>query len=220
MKLTLNHGAFLPRVAENVDEAVASLDQWRPQLAVIDMDAGGAALLDSITARPPAARVPVVALTRMNDLKARIGFFNKGADDVLTLPFAPEELLARVVAVCRRAYGSGPRISPTVKVGDLTIDVVNRRVNDGHHDIPLTSLELGLLYLLAANAGQPLSRDEILNWLWGTDYVADSNVVDRHIRSLRLKLRNNWRRPRYIFTVPGRGYSFSRAAPRKPAERR
>lgn len=218
LKLTLNHGAFLPRVAENVEDAVSALDQWRPQLAVIDMDAGGVKLLDSIVARPPSGRLPAVALTRKNDLKSRIEFFNRGADDVLTLPFAPEELLARVVAVCRRTYGNGPRISPTVKVGELSIDVMNRKVNDGHHEIALTSLELALLYLLAANAGRPIARDEILTWLWGDDYVADSNVVDRHIRNLRLKLRNDWRRPKYIFTVPGRGYSFTRPDIRQPAE--
>ncbi len=62
--------------------------------------------------------------------------------------------------------------------------------------------------LLAATAGQVLTRDEILDALWGTDYLADSNVVDRHIRNLRIKLKNGWRRPRYIATVPGQGYRF------------
>jgi len=78
----------------------------------------------------------------------------------------------------------------------------------GNSELHLTGLEQSLLYLLAANAGQVLSRDEILDALWGVDFVADSNVVDRHIRNLRIKLQNGWRRPRYIATVPGRGYRF------------
>jgi DNA-binding response OmpR family regulator len=72
----------------------------------------------------------------------------------------------------------------------------------------LTGLEQALLYLLAANAGQVVSRDEILDALWGVDYVVESNVVDRHVRSLRAKLQNDWRHPRFIATVPGKGYRF------------
>ena len=75
-------------------------------------------------------------------------------------------------------------------------------------ELHLTALEQSLLYLLAANAGRLLTRDEILDYLWGADYVAESNVVDRHIRNLRAKLHDPSRRPRYIATVPGRGYRF------------
>jgi two-component system alkaline phosphatase synthesis response regulator PhoP len=72
----------------------------------------------------------------------------------------------------------------------------------------LTPLGQSLLYLLAANAGRVLTRDEIMGYLWGTDFIAESNVVDRHVRNLRTKLQNDWRRPRYVATVPGRGYRF------------
>ena len=78
----------------------------------------------------------------------------------------------------------------------------------GESELHLTSLEQSLLYLLAANAGRILTRDEILDYLWGADYVAESNVVDRHIRNLRVKLQNHANAPRYIATVPGRGYRF------------
>ena len=86
----------------------------------------------------------------------------------------------------------------------------------GETELHLTSLEQSLLYLLAANAGRLLTRDEILDYLWGIDYVAESNVVDRHIRNLRIKLQNHSRRPRYIATVPGRGYRFIPTAPSIP----
>jgi DNA-binding response OmpR family regulator len=95
-----------------------------------------------------------------------------------------------------------------LRVGELEIDILNRRVRAGTSELHLTSLEQSLLYLLAANAGRLLTRDEILDHLWGVDYAAESNVVDRHVRNLRAKLQNDWRRPRYIATVPGRGYRF------------
>jgi DNA-binding winged helix-turn-helix (wHTH) protein len=85
---------------------------------------------------------------------------------------------------------------------------MNRMVRAGTSELHLTSLEMSLLYLLAANAGRLLTRDEILDHLWGADYAAESNVVDRHIRNLRAKLQNDWHRPRFIATVPGRGYRF------------
>jgi two-component system response regulator RstA len=81
-------------------------------------------------------------------------------------------------------------------------------VRAGTSNLHLTSLEQSLLYLLAANAGRVLSREEILDTLWGVDYVAESNVVDRQIRNLRARLQNDWRAPRFIATVPGRGYKF------------
>src|ERR1700710_1353078 len=95
-----------------------------------------------------------------------------------------------------------------IKVGELEIDILRRTVHDGTTELHLTSLEQSLLYLLAANAGRVVTRDEILDTLWGTDYVAESNIVDRQIRNLRTRLQDNWRTPRFIVTVPGRGYQF------------
>jgi DNA-binding response OmpR family regulator len=101
----------------------------------------------------------------------------------------------------------------------LEIDILNRRVRAGESELHLTSLEQSLLYLLAANAGRLITRDEILDYLWGADYVAESNVVDRHIRNLRMKLQNHSRRPRYIATVAGQGYRFLLTAPTPPSSR-
>ena len=74
--------------------------------------------------------------------------------------------------------------------------------------VHLSGIEQSLLYLLASRAGRTVTRDEILDAIWGTDFVAESNVVDRHIRSLRIKLQNDYRHPRFIATVPGQGYRF------------
>ena len=112
------------------------------------------------------------------------------------------------MAVLRRSYRDTVTLTPVIRVGDLEIDILNRSVRVGESELHLTSLEQSLLYLLAANAGRVVTREEILDTLWGVDYVAESNVVDRQIRNLRARLQDDWRQPRFIATVPGRGYRF------------
>jgi len=205
------HGQFRARVAPTAAAAAVVLGEWQPHLAVVDMDLARGEMLARLgyTAPPSAARVPVVALTRRGDLQGKLEAFERGVDDLLSVPFSPEELVARVLAVLRRtAPAGGAALRPVLRVGELEIDILNRRVRAGTSELHLTSLEQSLLYLLAANAGRLLTRDEILDHLWGVDYAAESNVVDRHVRNLRAKLQNDWRRPRYIATVPGRGYRF------------
>ena len=153
-------------------------------------------------------RLPVIGLTRRGDLKTKLTAFETGVDDILSIPFAPEELLARVIALVRRSYSEPVTFTPVIKLGELEIDILNRTVRAGPTKLNLTSLEQSLLYLLAANAGRVVTREEILDSLWGVDYVAESNVVDRHIRNLRALLKDDWRQPRFIATMPGRGYQF------------
>jgi DNA-binding response OmpR family regulator len=209
VKLALNHGQYSTRVAQTVAEASQAFADWRPHLAVLDMDIEGSRILERLADETRAGGpLPVIALTQRGDLKAKLMAFERGVDDILTVPFSPEEFVARVLALMRRTYREAPVFSPTLRLGDLEIDILNRQVRAGDRELYLTSLEQSLLYLLAANAGRLLTRDEILNYLWGVDYVAESNVVDRHIRNLRIKLQNHSRRPRYIVTVHGRGYRF------------
>ncbi|HLJ67940.1 MAG TPA: response regulator transcription factor [Chloroflexota bacterium] len=209
VKLALNHGVFIPRVAPDVSQATESLRTWQPHMAIVDMDISRGGLLGELGETVPGAnRTPIVALTRRGDLRTTLAAFDWGVDDLLTVPFPPEELLARTLAVMRRTYRATISFTPTIRLGELEIDILNRRVRAGESELHLTPLEQNLLYLLAANAGRLLTRDEILDSLWGVDYVADSNVVDRHVRNLRAKLQNDSRRPRYIATVPGRGYRF------------
>jgi Response regulators consisting of a CheY-like receiver domain and a winged-helix DNA-binding domain len=85
---------------------------------------------------------------------------------------------------------------------------VHRQVRAGDSVVHLSGIEQGLLYLLASRGGRVVTREEILDAIWGTDFVAESNIVDRHIRSLRIKLQNDYRHPRFIATVPGQGYRF------------
>jgi len=209
INLTLNHGVFVTRGAKTMAQATALIEDWHPHLAVIDMDLANDEFMRDISG--PAGenvRLPVLALTRRGDLKTKLTAFDQGVDDIMTVPFSPEELLARVLVLTRRAYGEKRNITPVIKVGELEIDILNREVRAGSTRLHLTSVEQSLLYLLAANAGELLSRDQIMDALWGADYVAESNVVDRHIRNLRAKLQDDWHKPRFIDTVPGQGYRF------------
>jgi DNA-binding response OmpR family regulator len=153
-------------------------------------------------------RIPILALTRRGDLRTKLAAFDLGVDDIMTIPISPEELLARVLVITRRSIGRTVPLNPVIKLGEIEIDILNRQARAGTSELHLTVLEQSLLYLLAANAGQIVTRDEILDALWGVDFVSESNVVDRHIRSLRIKLQDDWRKPRFIATVPGQGYRF------------
>ena len=124
------------------------------------------------------------------------------------MPFSPEELLARSIVITRRATGTDLPLIPTITLGEMEIDILSREVRTGTSVIHLSGIEQSLLYLLASRGGRVVTRDEILDAVWGTDFVAESNIVDRHIRSLRIKLQNDYRHPRFIATVPGRGYRF------------
>jgi two-component system alkaline phosphatase synthesis response regulator PhoP len=211
IELTLNHGVFLVRPARNLAEAEAILDEWRPHLAVIDMDHDDStALLGRLgdANRLTKGVTPALGLTRRGDLKTKLRAFELGVDDILTMPFAPEELLARAIVVTRRATGIDRPLIPTITIGEIEIDILSREVRTGNSLIHLSGIEQSLLYLLAGRAGRVVTRDEILDAIWGTDFMAESNIVDRHIRSLRVKLQNDYRHPRFIATVPGEGYRF------------
>jgi two-component system KDP operon response regulator KdpE len=211
IELTLNHGMFVVSPATTLAEAEAILARQHPHLAVVDMDHDDStALLTKLGASNSVTRsvTPVIGLTRRGDLKTKLRAFDLGVDDILTMPFSPEELLARSIVVSRRATGSDRPIVPTIRLGEMEIDIVNRQVRAGESVVHLSGIEQSLLYLLASRGGRVVSREDILDAIWGPDFVAESNIVDRHVRSLRIKLQNDYRHPRFIATVPGRGYRF------------
>ena len=211
VELTLNHGLFIVRAARDLAEADVIMADWSPHLAVVDMDHDDSTgLLRELGASNSltASATPVLGLTRRGDLATKLKAFDLGVDDILTVPFSPEELLARAIVLTRRAFGLGRPIVPTIRLGEMEINILKREVKTGNSVIHLSSIEQSLLYLLASRSGRVVTRDEILDGVWGTDFVAESNVVDRHIRSLRIKLQNDYRHPRFIATVPGQGYRF------------
>ena len=211
IRLTLNHGVFDLRVAANLAEAVAILAEWRPDVSVVDMDhRDSTALLDLLGESSGLRRTgtPVLGLTRRADLKTKLRAFDLGVDDILTTPFSPEELLARAIVITRRVAGIHLRLIPSITIGEIEIDIFNRVVNAGDSVVRLSGIEQSLLYLLASREGRVVTRMDILHAIWGADIVGQSNIVDRHIRSLRIKLQDDYRHPRFIATVPGKGYRF------------
>ena len=209
--LTLNHGVFVVRAAHSLAEADEIMAGWNPHIAVIDMDHDDStALLQRLGASNTLRQsvTPSLGLTRRGDLKTKLKAFDLGVDDILTVPFSPEELLARAIVITRRSTGIDRPIVPTIKLGEIEIDILGREVRTGNSIVHLSGIEQSLLYLLASRAGRVVTREEVLDAVWGTDFVAESNIVDRHIRSLRIKLQNDYRHPRFIATVPGRGYRF------------
>jgi two-component system, OmpR family, KDP operon response regulator KdpE len=208
IKLTLNHGLYVTRDARDAAEARYLVEDWKPHLAILDMDSGGGQLLGQLGGSSSSGtRVPSLGMTRRGDLRAKLAAFEQGADDIIAVPFSPEELLARMLVMTRRTYGEVP-LSPVIKVGELEIDILRRQVKAGSTDLHLTGLEQSLLYLLAANAPRVVSRNDILDALWGVDYMSSSNVVDQHVRNLRVKLQDVGPEPRFIATEPGLGYRF------------
>ncbi|OLD11382.1 MAG: hypothetical protein AUJ06_00505 [Chloroflexi bacterium 13_1_40CM_3_70_6] len=206
--LTLNHGVYTSETASTVAHGEELLASWRPHLLIADIDLQAGDALRLLGRRVSNRRLPSIAITARGDLKTKLAAFEHGADDILTSPISPEELVARALAVMRRTYGDAIPFIPVIKVGGLEIDLLNQQVRAGAVKLNLTAIEQALLYLLASNPGKTLDRETILDALWGADYVAESNLVDRHIRNLRVKLKDSWRRPRYIETLPGKGYRF------------
>ena len=209
--LTLNHGVFDVRAASSFAQAKAIMEEWRPNISVIDMDHDdSAALLKLLGTSNEMRRIgtPVLGLTRMGDLRTKLAAFDLGVDDILTTPFSPEELLARAIVITRRASGVDLPLIPVIRLGEIDVDIVNREVRAGTSVVQLTPIEQSLLYLLASCGGRVVTHEEIIDAIWGTDFVAESNIVDRHVRSLRTKLQDDYRHPRFIATVQNKGYRF------------
>jgi DNA-binding response OmpR family regulator len=204
VKLTLSHCACAIRATATAAESATLLTEWQPHLAILDMDLDGRQAMQQIGVTARGTRLAIIGLTRRGDLKTKLAAFDCGADDIVTIPFAPEELLARALALLRRSYGDSVTFTPVITLGDLDIDILKRTARAGTSELHLTSLEQSLLYLLAANPGRVITREEILDTLWGVDHIAEGSVVDRQRRNLWTRLQDDWRQPRCIATDPTR----------------
>ena len=156
---------------------------------------------------------PILILTarRTDDLDKVIGL-ELGADDYMVKPFNPRELTARVKALLRRTYRDDYQVkSPTetVTLKDLTIDTARMQVQAGEQILELTVKEFDLLFFLASNPGRVYSRNQLLDEVWGHDYIVGPRTVDVHIRRLREQIEKNPAEPDYIKTVWGIGYKFA-----------
>lgn len=155
--------------------------------------------------------VPVIMLTARGDDMDKILGLDYGADDYVTKPFNPLEVKGRIKAIIRRTSRGRRAAAPqenVIEVGDLNMDLDNRRVTLDGREVNLTSKEFELLELLATHAGKVYSRAQLLQMIWGKDNPGDVRTVDVHIRRLREKIESNASEPRYVQTKWGVGYYF------------
>jgi OmpR family response regulator RpaB len=159
--------------------------------------------------------VPIIMLTALGDVADRITGLELGADDYVVKPFSPKELEARIRSVLRRVDKTGATGIPSsgvIHVGNIKIDTNKRQVYKGDERIRLTGMEFSLLELLVSRSGEPFSRSEILQEVWGytPERHVDTRVVDVHISRLRAKLEDDPSNPELILTARGTGYLFQR----------
>ncbi len=182
-----------------------------PALVVLDLMLPGMDGLDVTRAmrEDPATRaIPIIMLTARVEETDRLIGLELGADDYITKPFSPRELVARVRAVLRRAEGQRD-MSPVLRHGDLTIDLQRRSVRRAGTPVELTATEFDLLAILAREPGRPFTRAQLLELAYDVNYAGFDRTVDAHIKNLRRKIEPDPRHPRYILTIYGVGYKFA-----------
>lgn len=156
------------------------------------------------------SNVPIIMLTAKTEEDDKITGLSIGADDYISKPFSPRELIGRVKALLRRAYqGSNPLAENLYfNEGDLEIDVDKMRVNKSGEEVHLTVNEFKILLTFVSNVGQVLSREQLIESAFGYDYEGFDRTIDTHIKNIRQKIEDNPKAPKYIQTVYGAGYRF------------
>lgn len=197
-------------LAFNGREALTAFRHEKPRLVVLDLMLPQVDGLDVARAIRKESDTPIIMLTaRVEETDKLIGL-ELGADDYMTKPFSPRELVARVRAVLRRTEG-GERTAPALNIGDLCIYPERRTVTVAGQPVDLTPTEFDILTVLTSNPGRVFSRLELLERVQGYAYEGYERTIDVHVKNLRQKIRENPKEPRYILTVYGLGYKFSEA---------
>ena len=195
--------------AQDGNEAVTAVRDHAPDLVVLDVGMPGLDGIEALREIRTFSEVYIVMLTARSEEVDKLIGLSVGADDYLTKPFSPRELVARIKAVLRRQRGSTRAgKNELLDFSDLTIDTARRLVTVGGEALELTTLEFDLLGALARQPGRVFSRRQLIEAIWGWDYFGDERVVDVHIRNLRKALGDDAGESRYIGTVRGVGYKF------------
>jgi len=202
----LKEAGYKVATASDAKEAEDLFRQFEPQLMILDIrlpDQSGFELCRLIRSN---SDIPVIILSAKSEEVDKVLGLELGADDYVTKPFSPRELVSRVRAHLRRLEEPNPRKSSIINNRDLRIDLDSHQVFLDGKLVNLTNVEFQILTLLAKNHGKVLSRLAILNHLWGSGYVGDDRTIDVHIHNLRDKLEADSQKPNYIITVRGYGY--------------
>ena len=203
----LADAGFGVTTARTGDEALMRVRTQSPDLVVLDLGLPGLDGLDVTRALRRVGELPIIMLTARDDETDRIIGLELGADDYVTKPFSPRELVARVRAVLRRNAGAGER--EQLRAGDLLLDVPRMRVLRADEPIDLTATEFALLAALARQPGRVFTRSQLLDAIHGVAFEAYERAIDAHVKNIRRKLEPDPRTPRYLLTVYGVGYRLA-----------
>lgn len=193
---------------------LAQVRKSPPDLLILDLmlpKLSGLEICKEIRRDERLGRLPILILTARGEEADRVVGLELGADDYVTKPFSPRELVARVKALLRRVQPPGEDVK-LLEIGSLRVDPISYRVQREGRTLPLSTLEFRLLYYLASRPNRVFSRDQLLDAVWGTDRFVTPRSVDVYVRRLREKVERNPEKPEYLKTVRGAGYLFETAA--------
>jgi DNA-binding response OmpR family regulator len=209
----LEREGYTVLVANDGNQALELWQSHQPSFIIIDLmmpGKNGWQVCDEIRAQQ---EVPIIILTARGDEPDRLLGLTMGADDYITKPFSPRELVLRVKNIMRRSQANTTFMKPAAAQAlifeEMTITPEQRRVCLNNKDIELTAKEFDMLHLLACHPNQVFSRNQLLNKVWNIDFEGDTTTVTVHIRRLREKIEANPSEPRFIKTVWGIGYKFA-----------
>jgi two-component system, OmpR family, response regulator RegX3 len=195
--------------AEDGDRARRIIEREAPSLVLLDVMLPGATDgLELCRWIRASSELPVILLTARVDEADRIVGLELGADDYVTKPFSSRELVARIRAVLRRRGEPEELVPSALEAGPVRMDVDRHVVTVNGDQVPMPLKEFDLLELLLRNAGRVLTRGQLIDRVWGADYVGDTKTLDVHVKRLRAKIEPEPSNPRYLVTVRGLGYKF------------
>jgi len=204
----LERAGFAVLTAQTGNAALAAARAERPDLIVLDLGLPDVDGLDVTRALRRASNVPIIMLTARSEEADKLVGLELGADDYMTKPFSPKELVARARAVFRRVEGADTA-GETIRVSDLTLDLPRMRAAVGDRAIELTPTEFQLLAALARQPGRIFTRGQLLDAVHGVAFESYERAIDAHVKNIRRKIEPNPREPRYILTVYGVGYKLA-----------
>ncbi|MFC7491150.1 MULTISPECIES: response regulator [unclassified Knoellia] len=195
-------------VAENGNDALTEFDSAGADLVLLDLMLPGLSGVDVCRALRQRSNVPVIMLTAKDSEIDKVVGLELGADDYVTKPYSSRELLARIKAVLRRLSEPEELLPTTLEAGPVRMDVERHVVTVGGTTTPLPLKEFELLEMLLRNTGRVLTRMQLIDRVWGSDYVGDTKTLDVHVKRLRAKVEPDPAAPKHIVTVRGLGYKF------------
>lgn len=214
LKYNLEKDGFQVTTSGDGSTGLAQIRKAPPDLLILDLmlpKLSGLEICKEVRKDVSLNRLPVLILTAKGEEADRVVGLELGADDYVTKPFSPRELVARVKALLRRAEPDTPSEKP-IEIGALRIDPAAYRVTRGGRSVPMSTLEFRLLYFLAARPNRVFTRDQLLDGVWGTERFVTPRSVDVYVRRLREKIEMDPQRPAYMKTIRGAGYLFETRA--------